>query len=245
RFSVAAAGLEPARKAGHDLIAINEPLVASARDSLVDVLKRLGPFVKRKPGARWVYLLCWALLLLGDIAGLSGAAISYGEIPALAVMQATSASVATVLAGMAGGEFKYIKQARERDPGDRGLPPDLEPYRTLLLGPLAARKYVTVATAVFGLVALAVALGIAALRATIEGPVAGIVYGGFAIGIACGSWWNCYRYADAVADKIEATRQAYRVEVRGHNRIARSWWMWRAERAREQAVFLREQHRLH
>ncbi|WP_280407089.1 hypothetical protein, partial [Nocardia brasiliensis] len=204
----------------------------------------LGPFAKRRSGSRWGYFLCLVLLLLGDIAGLGGAAISYGELPALALMQATSASLATVLAGVAGAEAKYVKHAQERRNEDGTLTPELEPYRALLLGPLAGRKYVVLASSVAALIALFVSVGIFALRAVIEGQTSGYVFGGLAIGIALGSWINSFRYADAVADKIDAARQDYRREVRAHARLARSRPLALAERSLEQARLIRLQHKL-
>lgn len=239
RASATAAGFESARQSTQDLVAANWSLVTAARDRYARVAAVLSPFAKRKHGSRWGYVLALLLLLLGDIAGLGGAAISYGEVPALAVMQAVSASVATVLAGMVGTEAKYLKQAQERQKDDGTLTPEHEPYRALLLGPLAGRKYVMVASTIAALIALFVAVGIFALRAAIEGQTAGYVFGGLAIGIALGSWINSYRHADAVADKIEAARQEYRRELRAHARLSRSWPLVWAEQARERAQRIR------
>ncbi|WP_147130921.1 hypothetical protein [Nocardia ninae] len=238
-----AAGLDPARQTGHSLIGANWPIVTAARDRSSRLEAVLGPFAKRRRGSRWGYFVCLLLLLLGDIAGLGGAAISYGEVPALALMQATSASVATVLAGMVGTEFKYLKQAQERRNDNGTLPAELEPYRALLLGPLAGRKYVMAASIVAALIALFVAVGIFALRAAIEGQTSGYVFGALAIGIALGSWINSFRYADAVADKIEAARQDYRRELRAHARLARSLPLALAERFLEQARLIRLHHK--
>ncbi len=245
KMSIAAAGMETARRAGHDLIAVNAPLVVVARDRLMHQVAHLGPFAKRKTGSKWGYTLCLVLLLLGDIAGLGGAAIAYGEIPTLAIMQAISASVATVIAGMVGAEVKYLKQARERQLDNDALAKELEPYRTLLLGPTAGRSYVVLASLVSVLVAVFVAVGIFALRASVEGQISGIVFGGLAVGIALGSWTNSFRHADAVADKLDAARQDYRRELRAHSRLTRSWRLARAERAIEEARLIRERHRLH
>ncbi|MBF6546957.1 hypothetical protein [Nocardia brasiliensis] len=239
-----AAGLEPIRQADQHLIGANWPLVIAARERYARLAALLGPFAKRRNGCRWGYFLCLVLLLLGDIAGLGGAAILYGEVPQLALMQAMSASVATVLAGTVGSEYKYLKQADERRNKDGMLPAELEPYRALLLGPLTGQKYVMVASAVAGLIALFVAVGIFALRATIEGQIAGYVFGALAVGIALGSWINSFRYADAVADKIEAARQDYRREVRAHARLARSRQLKLAEHSLEQARLIRLQHKL-
>ncbi|WP_433576804.1 hypothetical protein [Nocardia brasiliensis] len=239
-----AAGMVATTRASHDLITANWLLVTAARDRYARQVVLLGPFAKRRSGSRWGYFLCLVLLLLGDIAGLGGAAISYGEVPALALMQAMSASVATVLAGMVGTEFKYMKQARERRNVDGSLPSELEPYRALLLGPLAGRKYVVVLSAIATVIALCIAVGIFSLRAAIEGVIAGYVFGSLAIGIALGSWVNSFRYADAVADKIEAARQDYRREARAHARLPRSWRLVWAEHSLEKARLIRLHHLL-
>lgn len=243
--AVGAAGAALVRQVRQDRITINAPLVVASRDRYQHVLERLGPFSKRKNGSRWGYLLCLVLLLLGDVAGLGGAAIAYGEVPALAIMQAISASVATVVAGMIGAEFKYLKMARERRPEDGTLPEELEPYRALLLGPLASRSYVVVASLISLLVAVFIALGIFALRGSVEGHISGMVFGALAIGIACGSWVNSFRYADAVADKIESARQDYQRELRTQQAAVHLWLTSRAERATERARLIRERHRLH
>ncbi len=245
KFAVRAAGLEPARQAGYSLIDLNAPLATAARDRYASVAPLLGSFAKRKAGAWWGYFIRLVMLLLGDIAGLGGAAISYGEVPMLAIMQATSASFATVLAGMVGADVKHLKAARERRFDDGELSKELEPYRALLLGPLSGRPYVVVANLIALLIALFVAVGIYELRANVEGQVSGYVFGGLAIAIALGSWVNSFRYADSVADKIEAARQDYRRELRTHVRMTRSWRLPKAERAIKQAEVIREQHRLH
>ncbi|MCP2290952.1 hypothetical protein APR08_003883 [Nocardia amikacinitolerans] len=245
KSSIRAAGLESARTAGDELITINATLIEAARDRLVHLQKHLGPFAKRKAGSRWGYFLCLALLLLGDFAGLAGALISYGEVPILAGAQAVSASVATVIAGQVGKEFKYIKQAQERQSCEHQLSAEQVAYEALLLGPLAGRRYVLAASLVALLIGLFIAVGIGALRMSIEGQTSGFVFGGLAIGIALGSWINSFCYADAVADKIEAARQDFRRETRAHARMTRAWWRPRAERAAAAARLIRGQHRLH
>ncbi|QLY30396.1 hypothetical protein H0264_35625 [Nocardia huaxiensis] len=240
-----AAGLELGRAVGHELVGINAPLVVAARDNFLKALTLLSPFVKRKAGSRWVYFLIWILLLGGDIAGITGAAVAYGEVPMLAGLQALSVSVTTVLAGLAGAEFKYLKAAQERQSEDGALVPELAPYRTVLFGPISARRLVLIVTVVSMFIAVSVAIGIYSLRASVEGETAGMVYGTFACAVAVGSWWNSYRHADAVADKIDAARQAYRRELRAHTRMTWSWTVRRAERAAARSALIRDEHRLH
>ncbi|WP_433194325.1 hypothetical protein ACQP1G_37050 [Nocardia sp. CA-107356] len=245
KSAVRATGLDIAREARRKLIEANEQLVTIAGDHYSNVKKLLGPFASRKAGSGMRYLIFLVAFLCGDSVGLLGAFIQYGEIPMLAACQAVSAGAATVTAGMVGAEAKNVKLAAERQLDPDALSEELAPYRALLVGPLAARKFVMAATAVATLIALAVAVGICALRSSIEGQTSGFVFGGLAIAIACGSWVNSYLHADAVADKVELAYKDYRRELRAHGWRSRSWRFARSERAAERARLIRQQHEMH
>jgi hypothetical protein len=162
----------------------------------------LGPYVRRKATSSRGYVARTAALLLGDIAGLSGAAIALGEYPALAVAQAISAGTATVTAGLAATHLRHLQQAAERRADD--LPEALEPYRHLFGVPSDGKRLQAAVFVVAALIAVFVAGGIFALRTAIEGPLSGITFGLLAAAIALASFINSWYHADAVADVIES-----------------------------------------
>ena len=240
--SVTAAGAESVRTGAQELIAINAVLIVAARDYYMFVKKLLGPYTSRKARSSVGYIVRVLLLLCGDIAGLGGAAITYGEVPVLALIQATSAGVATVTAGMVGGQFRAKQLLAERQLDGDQLPEELAPYRGVLARPAGAAKFVMAPTIVALVIALAIAVGIFALRASVEGQTSGFVFGGIAVGIAGASWINSYLHGDPVADKIERARHEYQRELIHHGLLTRAWRLPGAERALEKARLTRQEY---
>lgn len=189
----------------------------------------LGSHAQRKSTSSRGYLARMAALLLGDIAGLSGAAIALGEYPVLAVAQAISAGTATVTAGLAATQLRHAQQAAQRQTDE--LPDTLKPYRHLFNGPA---KYTRLQGAVFmvaALIALLVSGGIFALRTSIEGPLSGLTFGGLAAAIALASFINSWYHADAVADIIESAHHQAVAADRRHRHLAGGRLVRRAEQA--------------
>ncbi|MDZ5085221.1 MULTISPECIES: hypothetical protein [Mycobacteriaceae] len=192
----------------------------------------LGCFMRRKATSARGYMARTAALLLGDIAGLSGAAIALGEYPVLAVAQAMSAGTATVTAGLAATQLRHMQQAVDRQ--QDVLPQDLEPYRHLFGGPPKGKRLQATVFGVAALVTLLLSVGIFALRTTVEGPISGLTFGGLAAAIALASFINSWYYADAVADIIESAYHEAVVADRRHRRLAGSRSISRAEHAETQ-----------
>lgn len=203
----------------------------------------LGPYVRRKANSSLGYVLRIVALLLGDIAGLSGAAIALGEYPALAVAQAISAGTATVTAGLAATQLRHLQQARERQTDD--LPEALEPYRPLFRGPADGKRLQAVVFVVAALIALFVASGIFALRTVIEGPLSGVTFGMLAAAIALASFINSWYHADAVADVIESAHHDARQADRHHRRLGDGSVIKDAEHAAAQAESIVAEHTCH
>lgn len=195
---------------------------ATARDLL-------APYVRRKATSSRGYVARTAALLLGDIAGLSGAAIALGEYPALAVAQAISAGTATVTAGLAATQLRHAQLATERRMPD--VPQELQPYRHLFGGPPAGSRQQNVVFVVAALVALLVSVGIFALRTTIEGPISGLTFGGLAAAIALASFINSWYHADAVADVLETAQHDAHDADRRHRRLAGTRTVQTAQKA--------------
>lgn len=106
--------LEFARNESEKLATADRPIVDAARKGYEQLRDTLTPFVLRRTGSSWGYSARVCGLLVGDVAGLSGAAVSLGEVPALAVLQAFSAGIATITAGLAGAEIRHRQNAAQR-----------------------------------------------------------------------------------------------------------------------------------
>lgn len=200
----------------------------------------LGPYRRRKATSFYGYVARTAALLLGDIAGLSGAAIALGEYPALAVVQAISAGTATVTAGLAATQLRHAQQAGERHMDD--IPYELKPHAYLFSGPPTHSRLYTAVYVVAALIAVLVSLGVFALRTGIEGPLSGLTFGGLAAAIALASFINSWFHADAVADAVESAEHHAHAADRRHRRLAGARVVRTAEQAASQAKSLIIEH---
>lgn len=236
-----AAGLETARAESLHLVKTNRPMVDTALQHYLKVKGVLSPLAVRQGSSTGYTLRLWGLLV-GDIAGLGGSAVAYGELPALALVQAASAGVATITAGLSGAQMRMLSLAKERRFDEDEISPELRPYLPVLIGAGRSSKFVMAVTAVSAVIALFIAVGIFSLRSGIEGLAAGITFGALAIAIACASWVNSYVHADPVADIIEGARRGYAREQRAHRRLTLSPWLVLAERAIERAKVIRRKH---
>ncbi|MFV8263226.1 hypothetical protein ACNQR9_08200 [Mycolicibacterium peregrinum] len=189
----------------------------------------LGPYVRRKAMSSVGYLLRLLALLVGDIAGLTGAAIALGEVPALAITQAISAGTATVTAGLAATQLRHLQQADERKLDD--IPEELEPYRHLFGGAAGSNRMRAAVLVIAVLIASFVSVGVFALRTAIEGELSGLTFGALAAGIAMASFVNSWYHADAVADVIESAQHDAHTTDRRHRRLGKVALIGRAEKA--------------
>ncbi|PEG33891.1 hypothetical protein CQY20_28415 [Mycolicibacterium agri] len=202
----------------------------------------LGVYVRRKSTSSVGYMARLGGLLIGDVAGLTGAAIALGEYPALAVTQAVSAGTATITAGLAGTELRHRQDASNRRRRLDDLPKVLDQYRHLFDGGTATGRLTGAVWVIATLVAIFVSVGVFALRTAVEGPLAGVTFGALAAAIAMASFINSWYHADAVADVIES---AYRKHVgadRRHRRLAGSRAIKQAESATAQGRSIIAEH---
>lgn len=220
--TVEAAGLTPATSADQWLLEGQRVVVETVKATYVKVLTVLTPYRRRPPKAKRWHLLAKAAFLVGDIAGIATAAIWLGEIPAIAVIMALSAAAATVTAGLSGSEVRDVRDCIRRAVLLPDLPDALLPYRHLFEAPDRAWPYVKALLWVSVSVAATVACAIFALRASIEDPLVGLVFGGIAAAIAAASWIESFCYADAVADLIDNAEADYARETERHQRLAGS-----------------------
>lgn len=230
--AVEAAGLSPSASADQWLLERHRAVVETVTSTYVTVLAVLTPYRRRPPKAKPWHLVAKATFLVGDIAGIATAAIWLGEIPAIAVVMALSAAAATVTAGLSGGEVRDVRDRIRRAATVTELPAGLGAYRHLFEAPDEGWPYVKAVLWVSGAVAGTAACAIFALRASIEDPLVGLVFGGIAAAIAAASWIESFCYADAVADLIDNAAADQVREAARHETLAASG----ALKGREEAL---------
>jgi hypothetical protein len=172
--------------------------------------KALRPFVRRTSG-RLIYYGFMGGFLLGDIAGIGGAQILLGEIPELAIIQAIAAASATVVAGFVGRDLRDIERHRYRTPNGE-LPDELKPYAHKLRGRHSGEKVTRLMVVLAAVVAIIIGIAIFALRASVNGPLVGMIYGAIAVAIAGGSALNSWAYTDDVADLLNSHQKVMKEE---------------------------------
>ncbi len=218
------------RMAGNQEAATNETFLIDAHKPTVSLVWEMyqaqlavfgSALVRRSPKERRYYHLRMLFLLLGDIVGVTGGAIALGEVPWLAVLQASAAGVAAVTSGLLGSEIKDSRLARKRMRDPESLSDHEEPFAHVFSGPDAGEQIVKMM--VLGSLSVVVLLGVGIfmLRSSTEGRPAGIVFGCIAMAVALASWINTFHYTDELADLMEAAEinaksiTAYHQELTG------------------------------
>jgi hypothetical protein len=243
--AIEAAGLELAGTAGGRLLEGHATVLEASEQRLLATLAALASFRRRPPKAeRWHYIAKGAFLF-GDIAGIASAAIMLGEIPGVAVVMAISAAAATVVAGLSGGE---VRDVRARDRRARPLDQLSEvqaPFAHLFEANDEGWRFVKALCWVSVSVAAIIACGIFALRASVDDPLVGAVFGGIAAAIAAASWIESYMYADDIADLITHATADYQHALELHQHLAESpvWKQWQEALTEADSITGEHQHR--
>lgn len=166
--------------------------------------QKLGQYADRPHHGESTYRWRLGGLLVGDVAGISGAALLLGETYFNAIGQAVSAGVAAVTLGAIGSEVKRIVQARARAADADKLDESYAPFFRFFTPANrldAIVKLVTVG-AIIGIAVIAVA--IFSLRESTEGGSAGLCFGLLALAIGIASFVNSYTTtACAVCDYLD------------------------------------------
>jgi hypothetical protein len=231
---VEAAGLSPAASAAERMSTGHVAVLQAAETRLIDTSEALTPFRRRPAKSKIWHYGAKGAFLTGDIAGIAGASIMMGEIPALAFTMALSAATATVVAGLTGTEVRDLRSSVRRQREVESLTEKQVPFQHLFTGVDDGKKYVRALIGVSVCVGGIIGASIYALRYSIEGPLVGLVYGGIAAAIAAASFIESYMYADEIADQIDNARNDYDKELARHTRLAASTpWKQHAERAAE------------
>lgn len=219
---VQAKGLGPATSAVVGLLTDSKKAATAAHADHQHAAKVLTPLVSREPGAKIRYWTCWPLLILGDMAGVWSAAVSLGDIPFIAFWQALASGLAAGCAGLVGAELKNIRLARARRRDPASLSEDEQRYRHLFIGGNQGLGIVKLIGALSLLVVGLIAVGIFALRSTIEGSTSGLTFGLLAAATAIASGLLGYATADEVADLLATTQKRVRQAEKQYLRLASS-----------------------
>jgi hypothetical protein len=177
--------------------------------------------------------------VIGDIAGISGAAILLGEITQLAIIQAVAAGVATVTAGVVGADVKDWRMALRRQKDPKTLTKAQQEYAHLFSGADSGLRLVKAVLLVAGTIGVLIAVSIYALRTSVEGSLSGMVFGGLAGAIALASFLNAWAFADEVADALDVSRHDVTCARRVALQLGARWVLRRRAQVVEQARSIR------
>ncbi|MCX2746255.1 hypothetical protein OOZ51_00310 [Arthrobacter sp. MI7-26] len=237
-------GLITAVEAEEFLLTEAASLVRATKTSYEHSLTTLLAWVHRGPHANFRYWVGWTVLGMGDTVGVAGASILLGEEIWIAVAQALATGLAAVTAGLAGHDLKELRLARQRrrDPDD--LTDDERRYRRFFDDSSPGDSLLKIVAYLSGTIVLLIAVGIFALRASIEGGLAGLVFGSLAAATALASFMNSYAHADEVADLIAVARRNHQQSVRAYRRISQALPLRRRAEALEKAASIGQEHAL-
>lgn len=196
----AAAGLAPSAHAAERVIGMALATAESASNLEAHAVAALLPLVTRGQQAKLFYYLRIVGALVADVAGISGAAISLGELPVNAFVLSLGASIATVLAGFVGRDLRIWREALRRCLPADALTDDQRPFEWLFREVDGGRRVVKIVGFISIGIGLLVAVSIFALRDSVDGSPVGLVYGALAAAVALGSCISSWAYADEVAD---------------------------------------------
>lgn len=244
--SVRQAAVVPYRAEAAFLVEHDRPLVDSAARYYQRMTDALSPWRRRK-GSGWAYRLRACALFAGEVMGPANAAILFGDIPLLAVVQAVSAGAATVTAGLVGAEFKHLQLSAERHREDPDRLDDaLQPYRHLFYGSgQRSPRYAAIALGSGLTVGLLVAIAVLSLRSAVDSLASGAAFGAFAFAVTIASFINSYCHVDQVSDLIDDAHSAYKKELRAHRRLPLYVPLLLSGRANERtrSILAEQQHR--
>jgi hypothetical protein len=221
-FQTRARGLDLVSTATEFLLVQSQAEVQAAHADHQHAARVLTPYVRREPGSKIRYWLCWLVLWFGDTAGVWSAAITNGDIPYVAFGQAFSAGLAAACAGLVGAELKYIRMARARQRDPESLTKDEQRYQHLLSGSRGGLAVVKLIGFLSLVVVALLATGIFALRSSIEGSASGLTFGCLAAATAIGSCLLGYAAADEVADLLAGMAKRIRQAEQRHLKLATS-----------------------
>jgi hypothetical protein len=241
---VSARGLDHQAAAVETLLAHQETEVREARADYQHAVRVLAPYVRREPGAKLRYWVCWLVLWFGDTAGVWSAAVTNGDVVYIAFGIALASGLAAACAGLVGAELKYIRMTRARQRDPESLTKDEQRYQRLFVGKDLGLSIVKLVGLSSLIVAALLAVAIYNLRAGIEGSGSGLTFGLLAAATAIGSGLLSYAAADEVADHLAACAKRIRKADKYYLKLAGSPALRTRARADETARSIHQEHQL-
>jgi hypothetical protein len=165
----------------------------------LSVLRQHG---RRRNHAGLVYWLAGLLLVLGDVAGASGAILLLGEQVFNAVAQATSVAVSAVLLGGAGTSFSHWVAAKARQKPLEELTDQERACASFFSGPDSYGTAIKVLGLIFVAGVVPIVVGIFTLRQAAEGQEFAVAFGCFSFALCMASFIRSYEYACEVSDYL-------------------------------------------
>lgn len=217
---VRAAGHRAAAGVAQDRLDGHREVLAQKRSSAIVARAVLCKFRRREPGSKKWYIFRFSVLLLGDVAGIAGAAILRGELIYLAIIQACAAGTSAVTAGVVGADVRIAQRARDRKRDPETLSEDEKQFAHFFQGVNKGEFIVKDVILVALAVTVLVAGGITALRGSVDGVTGGIIFGCLAAAICLASFLNSWAYADEVADHIDANDHDYAKELKHDRKLS-------------------------
>lgn len=221
-YQVEARGCDSKCEAATFLLGESEKELREARGDYQHGARVLTPYVRREPGAKLRYWICWPILWFGDTAGVWSAAVTNGDIVYIAFGQALAAGLSAVCAGLVGAELKDLRMARARWRDPESLSEDELRYRRLFTSTNEGLGIVKLIGLLSLTVVLLLAVGVFGLRSSIEGSLEGLTFGLFAAATAIASGLLGYSAADEVADLLGAMAKRARQAEKRHLKLAAS-----------------------
>jgi hypothetical protein len=241
-FTVLAEQLKGRYEADGHAIDTQQDVVDTAKASMDLANDALEGHTRRESHAKLMYLLRWVLLVFGDVAGITGAAVLIGEIPYLAVMQAVASAIAAITAGLIGNDIRDARLARRRARDPKDLAPEHQKYAWVYSGADTGETIVKAMVSVAIVIALLIGAGIFTLRTGVEGSLAGAVFGCLAIAICLASALNSYNYTDEIADLLDHAYARYVRALKKLAKLSRSKAVARYNAALAEATSIKAEH---
>ena len=216
---VRAAGLTSSADAAKEVVRIHGPVLQAAADQFVATVK-LSPYRRRSRKAKRYYTAAKCAFLLGDLAGISSAALWLGEPWELAVLLAASAATATVVAGLPGSELRLLRDTARRQKQTDELQVHERPFAHLFAGRDRGMGIVRLALGTGLAVGALIACSIGTLRGFVDDPVVGVIFGTLAFAVALASGITSYMQTDDIADLIDHAEHAFDNAQRRHKQLA-------------------------
>ncbi|MDL2081964.1 hypothetical protein QNN03_36620 [Streptomyces sp. GXMU-J15] len=239
-----ARGLDRVAAGMEFLLSEQENEVRQARSDHQHATFILTPYMRREPGAKLRYWICWPVLWFGDTAGVWSASVAIGDVPSIAFGQSLASGLAAACAGLVGAELKYIRMAiaRQRDP--ESLTDDEARYARLFTDTDHGGRISRLVGFLSLVVMALLAVGIFNLRGSTEGTASGLTFGLLAAATAIGSGLLSYSAADEVADLLAGMEKRTSKAERRYLKLANSRAFRNKARAEEAARSIRDEYQL-